>query len=418
MSIHRVQNIFIGDGANSAAAETAGNYANGTNIVAGDITVIGADNKVLAGGATIANTDTIFIVQGLADGTLKRSMAIKGLEVSSYTSEPYRASNRKTMAIGYDRKLATGSIEVNDDTDYDFYVTIKTDKQLYSERFYKRTYSFRSALSATQLSIATQAALAITNDGSASGVTAIVVGDGTGLYGLTGATNYGVEITSKNATNFVTQYMYEKIDFTLGVDSSGGFGATTVTTIQTFDRGNGTPKQIYDIENFDFGYEGVINRRLFPVPVLTYSTSTTLVSTTIAETATGTSGEDTVTFSATVASVLKAGDIIGTTAGSYEIKYFISSTVAVLTSVLTGALVASAVTLGVGYDMIVIEFGNTTFGQGADVVADSRQSVVIAVPAGTAATSSGTASAQGTYLIGKLNTYMATTPKRFPAVTL
>src|SRR5574343_168268 len=238
-NLHRVQNIFIGSGVACPANDTAVASLS----TDGQIAILGRDMKALnpAGADTISTQPVIYIAQGKTDTNgvfyLKRSMKIEGTSVLRYEGKSYQAAKREVWAIGYDRKLATRSIEVNAETDYQFSIVFKNYKTLYSERQETFRVNFTSSASATQLSIATQIASAINNGSYKTQVSAVVVGDGTGAYGVTGATNYGVEITAKDVNqNLNTTYTLNQVYFQVAVNDNTGFGTTTTCTqIQAFD---------------------------------------------------------------------------------------------------------------------------------------------------------------------------------------
>jgi hypothetical protein len=144
------------------------------------------------------------------------------------------------------------------------------------------------------------------------------------VYGVTGATDYGVEITALDVAQFVnTTYTQNKVYFSVHVDDSTGFGTTTTCTeIQTISYGVGTYAEVYNLENKDFGYEGVLNRRQWPIPALDYSSSSTLInSAAITPVATGTAGEDEVTVDLTIASIIRPGEKVEIDGVNYEVKY-------------------------------------------------------------------------------------------------
>jgi len=420
-NLHRVQNIFISDG----TALPANNAATSA-VTSGKIGVFGSDWTALdpSGADTISTQPAIFIVESKTDSSgvtyLKKSSKIDGTSVLNYNAESYKPSQREVWAIGYNRKTATGTIEVNNDSDYHFTLRFKNDKTLYSERPEVLNPHFQSSTSATQLSIATQIAGIINASSYKAIVTAIVVGDGTGVYGLTSASNYGVEITSKDIDQyFATTYTPNKVYFSAHVDDSSGFGTTTTCTqIQAMTYGSGTYDQVYVAENKALGYEGVLNRRLWPIPVLDYSSSSSyILSSAIVPTVTGTISEDKVTFSATVAAMLRAGEKVELGGVNYEIKYFISTTVAVLTSVLTAGLSAAAAKVRFKYDLVTIEF-NDAITTPTGVVAVANKSIVIAVPSIDAGGAYTTLSSAGTDLQAVLNTWMASTPRAFANISI
>lgn len=420
-NLHRVQNIFISNGnalpANDAAI---------TAVTDGQIGIFGRDMKALdpAGNDTITTQPSIYIVQGKTDtdGTFycKRSMKIDGTSVLRYEGKSYEAPKREVWAIGYNRKTATGTIEVNNSTDYQFSIVLKNNKHLYSERQQTFRVNFTSSSTATGLTIATQITNAINNSTYSSDIIAVTVGNNTGAYGLTGATEWGVEITALDVNQYLsTTYTLNQVYFTVAVNDNSGFGdATTCAQIQGFDSGNGTYNQVYTAENFDFQYEGVINRTTWPIPVLDYSATSALISSVaIGDTVAITTGSDKVTFSANVSAKLKAGDKVSLDAVAYEIKYFISTTVAILTSVATSTNVAGAVIVKVKYDLVTIEFNDAINGPTGNI-AVANKSVVIAVPALDAGDAYNGVSAAGQDVMDILNAWMATTPAALDNISI
>ena len=421
-NLNRVQSIFIGDGTGLPA-----DNATISSVTSGIVGVYGTDMTALnpAGGDTITTQPAIYIVEGKTDSSgvsyVKRSSKIDGASVISYQADSYSPAKREVWALGYSRSAAAGTIEVNPDTTYNYTIRFKNDKFIYSERPEVLNVSFTSSTTATQLSIATQVASSINNSSFKKNVIAVVVGDGTGVYGLTSASNYGVEITSKDVEQFInTTYTLNQVYFAVFVNDATGFGTTTTCTqIQAFAYGSGTYNQIYSLENKCFGTEGVMNRRQWPIPVLDYSSTSALVlSASITPTVAGTAGEDKVTFSATVAAIVRAGEKVELGGINYEIKYFISTTVAVLTSVITGStMTTSAAKVRYKYDTITIEF-NDAINTPTGVVAVANKSVVISVPAINAAGAYNSLSTAGTNLKAVLDGWMTTTPRAFANISI
>lgn len=421
-NLHRSQNILISNGAALPANDAAS-----TAVTSGQIGIFGSDWTALnpAGGDTITTQPAIYIVEGKTDSDsvsyLKKSNKILGSNVTKYEAASYAPSRLEVWAIGHSRLTATGTIDVVDDTNYNFTIRFKNDKWNYSERPEVLNVNFTSAATgSTQFTIATQIASSINNSSFKSQIIAVVVGDGTGVYGLTSATDYGVEITSKEVNQFyATTYTPNKVYFSVHVNDASGFGAsTTCTQIQSFSYGSGTYDQVYTMENKDFMNEGVVNRRQWPIPVLDYSASSTLVlSSAIAETVTGTISEDTVTFSGTVAAKLSAGDYVDFAGVNYRIKYFISTTVAVLTSVLLAGQAAAAVKVRDKYDLITIEFTDAITTP-TGVVATANKSVVIAVPAIDTAGAYNSLSAAGQDVKDILDAWMTSTPGAFANISI
>jgi hypothetical protein len=424
---NKVQQIFISDGTALPA-----NNADTTSLTAGKVGIYGQDMLALnpAGGDTITTQPYIYIMESKTDsngvGYIKRTGRIDGANIISYTAKKYAAEKREVWSIGHSRLTGVGTIEVNNDTDYKFAIRFKNDKQLYSERPEVLSVLFTSAAVATQLSIATQITSAINNSAYRGQIKAVTVGDGTGVYGLTGATDYGVEIWGLDINaNSATTYTHNQVYFSVSVLDASGFGTgTTCTQIQAFDPGNGTYKQVYAIENFELGTEGVLNRRQWPIPVLDYSASSTMVnSTAIGIVTTGTTGEDTLTYATTIAAILKPGDKIVISGVTYEIKYIMgdgtgvgAANAVVLTSVLLSSPAANLTILKVKYDLINIEY-NDAINTPTGVVAVANKSVVIAVPAIDNGGAYNSKSAAEQDLIDILDAWMATTPRAFAAIT-
>lgn len=421
-NLHRVQNILISDGTALPANDAAT-----TVMSSGDLGIFGTDMKALNpnGADTITTQPAIFIMEAKTDasGTAypKRSMKIAGTAVTKFEAESYTPAQREVWAIGHNRLTTTGTIEVVNSTVYKFAIRFKNDKWNYSNRPEVLSLSFTSAAAATQLSIATQIAAGINNSlGFKTLISAVVVGDGTGVYGLTGATDYGVEITAKDVDQFTaTTYTPNKVYFFVSVDDSTGFGTTTTCAqVQGFTYGSGTYDQVYMLENKDFGYLGVTNRRQWPIPALDYSASSTyILSAAITPTVTGTISEDTVTFSATVAAILRAGEKVELGGVNYEIKYFISATVAVLTSPLVASIAAGAAKARLLYDTVSIEFTDVVNGPiGTPILAN--KSVIIAVPAIAAGGAYNSLSPGGQDVVDILNGWMTTTPGAFANISI
>jgi len=428
MNTRNVNEIFISDGAALGA--------DGTNIAAitSQLSFVGGDMVANAGaGKTITTDPILYVVNKLANGDLKRSFPIKGVNVSGYEAEVYRPAHTEVWAIGHNRLTTTGTIEVANLTEYNFSITYKWDKQMYSERNERLDINFISAANATQLSIATQIAALINGSAQGSAVAgikttkAVVVGDGTGVYGLTGATDYGVEIWSLEVNQFAnTTYKPIRVYFSVHVNDASGFGTTTTCAqIQSVDYGSGTLEQISGLELFNYQFEGVLNRTKWPIPSLPQLCATALTQsgTLAAFTASGTIAEDQLTFSAAASTQLPAGSVIvldsAATNVTYTIKYWISTTVAVLTTVLSATVAAVTVAGKAGYDTINISINDATHTAGANISQISNKEITIASPAIIAgATAMTTASTASAAIKATLDPWMASTPAAITGITV
>lgn len=455
MSIHKVNQIFIGDGTALSGNNTA------LNAVAVRTAVVGTDMTTLnpGGGDTISTQPSIQIVNKLANGDYKFSNVIKGTSVTGWTGEHYVPNRRCVWSVGYKRahlSLATadgdptlraftaagGSIEVNNSTVYTMSILFKNDKSWFSERPERLSIQFTSSAAATQSNIADQIVNAVNNSpygSQPSGIKmikAVKVGDGTGAMGLTGAANYGVEFWGLEINQLQnTTYTNELVNFSVAVDDASGFETTACSQIQSVKYGTGTYDQVYNMENKFYGTEGVLNRRLWPIPTLAYLSSSTLISSgnVAAATTDGTGnvsavavGDDIITVATTTVG-LRPGEIIDINGVEYEILYMISATkfriVDTATAIYAGG---AALKVKYGYNVLTINVVDTTFQDGAGVGQFSPKSIYIATPAIDAAAAdpfddaldSADTSAECLDLLDILNGWMATTPLAPASVTL
>lgn len=431
MNTHRVTQIFIGNGTSSLPA-------NNTVISAAAVPglgIFGSDNQALdpAGNDTIstAGGGVIQLFSKLANGDLKKSMRIVGVNVTGYRGQSYAAPTRKVHAIGYNRATSSGSIVVNNDTDYKASIRFTNDKTMYSVRPEVLSINFHSAVTASQSNIADQIVSAI--NGSAFGastkkqIIAVKVGDGTGVYGLTGAANFGVEIWGLDVAQSGNQYLFNQVNFQVFVDDNIGFGSTSSAQIQGADPGIGNYAQVYNEENKDLQYEGVLNRKLWPVPVQSYLASSAYIfSGAIVPTATVVQNDDKVVFSATVDTAttnILAGDKITLAGVQYEVKYTVGGAGAVTTAYLTTAYAGAsasgvAITKGFQYDVYNIEFTDLVTSPGANAGMFARKIVMIATPAINAGGATNSLSTEGTQIKAILNAWMASTPLAPAALAL
>lgn len=423
MNTVKVTQIFVGNGTSSLPANNTVYSA----AAIGSLGILGSDMQALdpAGNDTIstAGGQTIYVFSKQSDGSIKRSMGIRGVNVTGYRGQSYLAPTRKVHAIGYNRATSSGSIVVNNSTEYKFSIRFTNDKQLFSVRPEVLSVSFISSASASQSNIADQIVSAI--NGSAYGsstkkqIIAVKVGDGTGVYGLTGAANFGVEIWSLDVAQSATQYLFNQVNFQVFVDDNNGFGSTASAQIQGADPGVGNYIQIYNEENKDLQYEGVINRRQWPIPVQSYLASGSYIfSGAITPTASATNGDDKITFSATVDTAttnILAGDKITLAGVQYEVKYTVGAAGSVTTAYLTVPYAGStasgiAITKGFQYDVYNIEFTDLVTYPGVASGVFASKVIMIATPAINAGGATNSLSTEGTQIKAILNAWMASTP--------
>jgi hypothetical protein len=440
----KITNVFISDG-----TDLKSNGTTFTTIT--DLGMVSDQMLNIKSGKTIANTPKLYAVNKMASGTFQRSTPVVGTNVVQYSGKKYSPARKCVWSIGYHNAIlgttgtnteavtavsAGGSIEVNQSTQYSFDIHFTNDKTFYSERPEYLRVDFTSSASATQLSIAKQIANAINNSvWGGKEVIAIVVGDGTlgtftaatatspRIESSTGASNYGVEVWSLGIPQYrETSYTVEYVNFSVQVDSSTGFGATTVTQLLAMDPGEGTYEQVYAFEKWAKGSNGVLNWTKFPIPTQEYlSKSAGFKSGNFTLTATLIAGSDYAVFSdAAVIGELVAGSKVDINGTDYEIKYFITSTTARLTTV--GADTGGNVKGYAWYSTVTIKVSDLTKLDGPGVLQVSDKYIVIFVPSIDASTTGDSAmdgpSTVGGSLKGLLDTWMTSTPLNPANITI
>lgn len=438
MSIHKVTNIFVGNGS-ALEADVNTLTAGKLGVFKANQTALGAASPYIASTAT----DNIQFSETYSDGSFKKSMTINGRSVKTARFEKYAPAAREVWSIGHSRKTGTGTIEVNNSTDYSGSINFKNDKALYSERPEVLRIGFTSSATATQLSIATQIAAVINNGGFKTLVEAIVVGDGTGVYGLTGATDYGVEISAKDINQFQSStYKENRVYFSVQVDDSTGFGSTTTCTqIQANSYGTGTYNQVYNKENFEYQYEGLSNRRMWPAQAVKFNVvNTGYLSASVVAAATTPTGAlaaasgttsnavtSDVVVVATSTAGLRGGEIVSLNGVIYEIKFIVDSTTFIITTPLTAVVAGTAFLVKYFYDIIVLTFEDQTFTSGAGAVSLSQKAVYIATPSINVSSAdpfdkanldTGGFSTEGVALLTNIGAWLAGTPTGITTASL
>lgn len=358
---------------------TTGNVLSATNPADGVVAIMTQKNNVMDSSPTyaeaIAEGPSITIARGISGSFPKRSHPIQLANVTGAALSLFAPTARQTTIIGYSRVAAAGNLEANasstDTKEYTIHLTFKGDKENYSHRAEYRSFTYIAPVSATQRQVAIGLANRINQDPAAL-VSAIVVGDGTGqtlststtpyIVGDTGASNYGIEITSEDMVSWASYNKPFMNFFTVALDE-GFTSATELSTVQEHVRGNGTYNHVRELEYNEQGFNGISNRIKFPYPNPTVYAASPASTLALVPTATVVQNNDSVTFSASVAAHLLPGDVITINGEVCEIKYFVSATVAVMTApiVQTGAA-ALAVVRRVGYNLLVIEHDDRHIG--------------------------------------------------------
>jgi hypothetical protein len=234
---------------------------------------------------------------------------------------------------------------------------------------------------------------------------------------------WSLDVNQFQNTTYNPLYVY----FSAQVDDASGFGTTTTASlVQTMDPGMGTYNQIYTKENYNYQFEGVLNRTKFPIPALAYLSSSTFVTsgnvaaatTTQTGNVTAVVDEDVVTV-ATATTGLRPGEVIDINGVQYEIKYILSATKFVITVPATASYGPAAnIKVKYLYNVFTITTSDVTTGAGANMGMFSNKSVMIATPAIDAGAAdpfdrsldANDTSAECLDLLDILNAWMTSTP--------
>jgi hypothetical protein len=250
MERNTVYRLLVGNDVDGTYAGTTINTVENQGVAAFTKDSALLTNQVYGAVETTTTTPSLTLVQGTTTGNIN-STPILGNRVYRYEGSPWTASVNQISTVGYDGNttintnlpLSTGagSIPVAPNTEYTLTLNFKDKKSFFS---YFRRYTTVTGAAPTQLSIATAAATAINSDlqtnGSKPGLArATVIGDGTGLNGLTGATNYGIKLVG----------LFPDVFFSVHLDL-GWTAARNITHVEnTLGVGN---MSVNDYEGLDY----------------------------------------------------------------------------------------------------------------------------------------------------------------------
>ena len=140
MSInHRTLSVMIGNAATAPASKAA--------MVDGELFLVGPDMIT----AAVVADDYAYVVQRTATG-FKYSNKIQRRNAVRWDASPYSAATEMISYVGFDG--VSGSIIVNDETEYAMHIIFKHDKSIWSERQHKKTQNYTTGIAATQIEIA------------------------------------------------------------------------------------------------------------------------------------------------------------------------------------------------------------------------------------------------------------------------
>lgn len=271
--LNRVTSLLIGKDISRDAQVVSGaqldTITKSTGLAAGEIVVLNKNKTVLAAGATIADSDTIFIVQSTADtftytdkagtavtGSRKIIMSgpIVGAKVKKYEGEAYSAKSEMTATIDF-----TGLTPVVG-TEYVIRLVYK-DINEHPGQF---TQTYRYVSTTATLSVWLTALVAKINAHSGRRVIASEASS-TDLI-LTAreipeCCSTINDLDKFSMVNFIVQANYVT---SANVWATIPSTSTTVTYV-ALNHGSGNWEQIRDLENETLGYRGVTNITQFPV---------------------------------------------------------------------------------------------------------------------------------------------------------
>ena len=267
MNASRFNKLLIGKDIDRTAALVpgAGMDTVVANIVEGEVVVLDKNKKVLAAGATVADSDTIYLAEGTSEtfdytneaGTTVTgarkvifSDPIKAGNVKSYLGEAYAAKAEQVITF------AAQSVAPVVGTEY-FLRVIYKDTPEHPGQF-TQTYRFTATTTTAQDVYTGIRARIASHTGSR------ITGSGTTTLILTAKANP----KNTNSLNDIDEFKMVHFDAFLNyVDSNGNWqtvaAVKTDTTPVTY--GNGNWEQIRDLEKTDVVNRGVKNLIKFPI---------------------------------------------------------------------------------------------------------------------------------------------------------
>lgn len=255
--IERVNKVFIGKSVSRTGTIL---YGTSHNAVAGEIFVLDKNKSLLAAGATVSDTDTIYIAEVLADTysyVNEAGTSITGVNKLLF-SDPIQAQNVKNY-IGRSYAAIAEEVVTIDSTSST--ATIGTEyaiRLVYTDTYEKPgqvTQTYRVTATTTSYDDLWVAFVAMINKDPrrrvvASGTTTLVLTGRAMPYDVTDTVN---AIDNYYQVNFKA-YLY-----------SNNFGDCTVTYTTRPFPGNGTWQRVRDAEKIAQSNVGIRNRTVFPV---------------------------------------------------------------------------------------------------------------------------------------------------------
>jgi hypothetical protein len=266
--LNRVDKLLIGKDISRTASLILYKADGMPNLADGEIVVLDKNMKIMSAGATISDSDTIYIIQGTgdtydyadADGTAVTSVRrfitsdpIEGAKVKNWKGVSYDAKGEKAVST------VLTAWTPDPGTEYILRIVYKDIKE-HPGQF---TQTYRHIATTTTLDTEAAALAAKVTAHSGARVTCTYT-TGTDTLLVTGK-------AIPECTSSLTDIdKFSQVDFDmylLYVNSSGNWQniSTTSQTITATDHGQGTWEQVRDLEKAAKGYRGFTNRTTFPV---------------------------------------------------------------------------------------------------------------------------------------------------------
>ena len=266
----KVGKVFIAkDIARTSGVQINDPSTSGTYIANGEVVVLDKNKEVASAGITIADSDTLYIVEGLSDtfsysneaGTLitgaRKLLYLdpnKGVDVVEFSGCSYAAAVEQAWTL-------SGSLTVVDGEEYVLrisYHDVFTDPRQF-------TYTYRVVASGTSLDDLYTAMAAEINKHPERRINAVAT---TGPSVLTLTAKAYDDNDSVDSINEYDQVLFKVFDY------SNNFIAGGITIAQSVapNKGIGTWKLVRDEEKWSQGYEGFGQRTHFPVKLPSFRT--------------------------------------------------------------------------------------------------------------------------------------------------
>lgn len=273
--LNRVTSVLIGKDIGRSAGVLAGeafvDFADGANALAsGEIVVLDKNLEVLTAGATIADTDTIYIAQGTANTYDVATLAgvreiilsdpIEGAKVKTYNGSAYSAKSEQASVVDWNGLTIVAGTE---------YIVRIIYKDI-TEHPGQFTHTYR-IIATTGMTVATLADAFVTKINAHKGRRVTASDDTTGIT-LTGRAIS--ECTT--SLNDIDPFSIVEFDVvSVYVDSDGNWQAlegSTGHSTTAASVGTGTWEQVRDMEKSVLSHKGVSNTTWFPVIKPDYAT--------------------------------------------------------------------------------------------------------------------------------------------------